>query len=168
ERAGAADRDVLVGDADLAVERELEARHLLAVEGRERDLRGVDGLRVAAAAVAAGAAACDGADGDDKGGECYRSGREAHGATVATACARLEELDKVQGWSLTDGPRGTLTDRGEIAQLVEHTTENRGVPGSSPGLAMDEMPAAPQASAPAGESGGCATAQSSRGIAAAH
>src|SRR4030088_1189671 len=25
---------------------------------------------------------------------------------------------------------------GEIAQLVEHTTENRGVPGSSPGLAM--------------------------------
>ena len=29
-----------------------------------------------------------------------------------------------------------LRDRGEIAQLVEHTTENRGVPGSSPGLAM--------------------------------
>ena len=26
-------------------------------------------------------------------------------------------------------------DQGEIAQLVEHTTENRGVPGSSPGLA---------------------------------
>jgi hypothetical protein len=26
--------------------------------------------------------------------------------------------------------------RGEIAQLVEHTTENRGVPGSNPGLAM--------------------------------
>jgi len=26
--------------------------------------------------------------------------------------------------------------RGEIAQLVEHTTENRGVPGSSPGLAI--------------------------------
>src|SRR6478735_8011243 len=25
---------------------------------------------------------------------------------------------------------------GEIAQLVEHTTENRGVPGSSPGLAI--------------------------------
>jgi hypothetical protein len=25
---------------------------------------------------------------------------------------------------------------GEIAQLVEHSTENRGVPGSSPGLAI--------------------------------
>src|SRR4051794_1921844 len=31
---------------------------------------------------------------------------------------------------------GTLTRAGEIAQLVEHTTENRGVPGSSPGLAI--------------------------------
>jgi hypothetical protein len=29
---------------------------------------------------------------------------------------------------------------GEIAQLVEHTTENRGVPGSSPGLAMPRSP----------------------------
>ena len=34
-------------------------------------------------------------------------------------------------------PRGDiLRRRGEIAQLVEHTTENRGVPGSSPGLAI--------------------------------
>src|SRR5207247_422212 len=32
---------------------------------------------------------------------------------------------------------------GEIAQLVEHTTENRGVPGSSPGLAIHERPAKP-------------------------
>src|SRR5215217_9710634 len=31
--------------------------------------------------------------------------------------------------------------QGEIAQLVEHTTENRGVPGSSPGLAITEGPA---------------------------
>ena len=31
---------------------------------------------------------------------------------------------------------------GEIAQLVEHTTENRGVPGSSPGLATREIPIA--------------------------
>ncbi len=35
---------------------------------------------------------------------------------------------------------------GEIAQLVEHTTENRGVPGSNPGLAIsparaDHLPA---------------------------
>ena len=34
-----------------------------------------------------------------------------------------------------------LRHRGEIAQLVEHTTENRGVPGSSPGLAIAEGPA---------------------------
>src|SRR3954464_770936 len=34
--------------------------------------------------------------------------------------------------------RGSLafSCAGEIAQLVEHTTENRGVPGSSPGLAI--------------------------------
>ena len=30
----------------------------------------------------------------------------------------------------------SLVPLGEIAQLVEHTTENRGVPGSSPGLAI--------------------------------
>ena len=35
------------------------------------------------------------------------------------------------------GKRALAFDRaGEIAQLVEHTTENRGVPGSSPGLAI--------------------------------
>jgi hypothetical protein len=36
------------------------------------------------------------------------------------------------------GPRRTasIAPRGEIAQLVEHTTENRGVPGSNPGLAI--------------------------------
>ncbi len=34
--------------------------------------------------------------------------------------------------------RASLGAHGEIAQLVEHTTENRGVPGSSPGLAIDE------------------------------
>ena len=32
--------------------------------------------------------------------------------------------------------RASLFALGEIAQLVEHTTENRGVPGSSPGLAI--------------------------------
>ncbi len=40
-----------------------------------------------------------------------------------------------------DGP-ATIFGRGEIAQLVEHTTENRGVPGSSPGLAIAENPRA--------------------------
>src|SRR6188472_1651831 len=34
----------------------------------------------------------------------------------------------------------SLGAHGEIAQLVEHTTENRGVPGSSPGLAIEEGP----------------------------
>src|SRR4051812_12900844 len=40
----------------------------------------------------------------------------------------------------TRSPRGSLafSRAGEIAQLVEHTTENRGVPGSSPGLAIHE------------------------------
>jgi AraC-like DNA-binding protein len=33
---------------------------------------------------------------------------------------------------------GCWTQHGEIAQLVEHTTENRGVPGSSPGLAISK------------------------------
>ena len=37
--------------------------------------------------------------------------------------------------------RASLGARGEIAQLVEHTTENRGVPGSSPGLATPKGPA---------------------------
>ena len=33
-------------------------------------------------------------------------------------------------------PPDSIARHGEIAQLVEHTTENRGVPGSSPGLAI--------------------------------
>ena len=36
--------------------------------------------------------------------------------------------------------RASLFALGEIAQLVEHTTENRGVPGSSPGLAIGNGP----------------------------
>src|SRR5436190_5604857 len=41
--------------------------------------------------------------------------------------------------ALSFGDREPLASarRGEIAQLVEHTTENRGVPGSIPGLAID-------------------------------
>ena len=42
--------------------------------------------------------------------------------------------------------RASLGAHGEIAQLVEHTTENRGVPGSSPGLAISV--AAPAVSPP--------------------
>ncbi len=42
------------------------------------------------------------------------------------------------------GQRGaSIGRRGEIAQLVEHTTENRGVPGSSPGLAISRCPCTP-------------------------
>ena len=33
---------------------------------------------------------------------------------------------------------GSIEQRGEIAQLVEHTTENRGVPSSSLGLAISK------------------------------
>ena len=39
-----------------------------------------------------------------------------------------------------DQPVGSDVSPGEIAQLVEHTTENRGVPGSSPGLAILKRP----------------------------
>src|SRR5436189_6322647 len=39
------------------------------------------------------------------------------------------------------GVLASLPHHGEIAQLVEHTTENRGVPGSSPGLAIGNGPA---------------------------
>src|SRR5438876_11977437 len=35
--------------------------------------------------------------------------------------------------------RAVCRDFGEIAQLVEHTTENRGVPGSIPGLAISRI-----------------------------
>ena len=43
-----------------------------------------------------------------------------------------------RAWPTPDGPRerASLGAHGEIAQLVEHTTENRGVPGSNPGLAI--------------------------------
>src|ERR1700736_4999204 len=36
------------------------------------------------------------------------------------------------------GRAGSIGRRGEIAQLVEHTTENRGVPSSSLGLAISK------------------------------
>src|SRR3982750_723354 len=39
-------------------------------------------------------------------------------------------------------PGATLDRRGEVAQLVEHTTENRGVAGSIPALAISGRPGA--------------------------
>ena len=44
-----------------------------------------------------------------------------------------------QTWPVPE--HASLSAHGEIAQLVEHTTENRGVPGSSPGLAIRKLPA---------------------------
>ena len=53
---------------------------------------------------------------------------------------------------LGDDPQALAFSRvGEIAQLVEHTTENRGVPGSSPGLAIVARPANPELSGCAGK-----------------
>jgi hypothetical protein len=53
----------------------------------------------------------------------------------------LVGLPPSAAWPRPDARRrASLERRGEIAQLVEHTTENRGVPGSSPGLAI--VPAA--------------------------
>src|SRR5215217_5307952 len=59
--------------------------------------------------------------------------------------------------------------QGEIAQLVEHTTENRGVPGSSPGLAIRpgvrsvaRVPATHERPANAGLSACCGLARRER------
>src|SRR5439155_6733585 len=38
-----------------------------------------------------------------------------------------------------DPPAATLGARGEVAQLVEHTAENRGVAGSIPALAISSI-----------------------------
>ena len=66
-----------------------------------------------------------------RGGRSGRSSRRR-----CASCARSPRRGPA------DLRRATLPDRGEIAQLVEHTTENRGVPGSSPGLAIG-VPANP-------------------------
>src|SRR3954464_477443 len=42
--------------------------------------------------------------------------------------------------SLRLAARGVVSGLGEVAQLVEHTTENRGVAGSNPALATAEKP----------------------------
>ncbi len=46
------------------------------------------------------------------------------------------DLDGVAAVDLTLEPGDRMLPAGEVAQLVEHTTENRGVPGSIPGLAI--------------------------------
>src|SRR5689334_13876262 len=64
-------------------------------------------------------------------------------ASVASACRALPRRNEHQPGSggkqtRAHPARDSLASpgQGEIAQLVEHTTENRGVPGSSPGLAI--------------------------------
>jgi hypothetical protein len=58
---------------------------------------------------------------------------------------------------LASGPHG------EIAQLVEHTTENRGVPGSNPGLAIARNARWPLDLALSGASGGVLKKGTKRG-----
>src|ERR1700749_191237 len=68
-------------------------------------------------------------------------------AAVTLCCATNTRYEQESGalhrkatWAQPRGQaeRNSLASlgQGEIAQLVEHTTENRGVPGSSPGLAI--------------------------------
>ena len=63
----------------------------------------------------------------------------------ASASSRLAAVPRLRKAWPTPGHRtarrrASLGAHGEIAQLVEHTTENRGVPGSSPGLAIRSPP----------------------------
>ena len=54
---------------------------------------------------------------------------------IPAGLLRVLRLDQPRHQSLASPAQG------EIAQLVEHTTENRGVPGSIPGLAIAKSPA---------------------------
>ena len=57
-------------------------------------------------------------------------------AFVAVALvARVVTFKGTHDAAVDRGRVASIGRRGEIAQLVEHTTENRGVPGSNPGLA---------------------------------
>src|SRR3954454_252498 len=49
--------------------------------------------------------------------------------------ARVDQLGHARGTL----PAATIGPRGEVAQLVEHTTENRGVAGSIPALAISRL-----------------------------
>src|SRR5205085_12645459 len=95
--------------------------------------------------------------------QCYRLGHDSGpsigvGARQTVACARARWTDcqgvpseRVRLWRCPAcgelEPRGCDSSgrslsraRGEIAQLVEHTTENRGVLGSIPSLAILFLP----------------------------
>jgi hypothetical protein len=58
-------------------------------------------------------------------------------ASKPLAANRCGKRGKAKHRGMANWPfPGTIRRCGGIAQLVEHTTENRGVPGSSPGLAI--------------------------------
>ncbi len=61
------------------------------------------------------------------------------GSGLALALVTLATFRRLRATWPSPG-HASLTPHGEIAQLVEHTTENRGVPGSSPGLATAASP----------------------------
>jgi hypothetical protein len=69
-------------------------------------------------------------------------GRLYLGDTSLTALPAGEEHDQLCALTPLDSPRG------EVAQLVEHTAENRGVAGSIPALAMRGRGPWPIANAP--------------------
>ena len=68
--------------------------------------------------------------------------RALAGRLVRQAATPIDPLPQLQAWAAAAEPQAAgdaalpSAPLGEIAQLVEHTTENRGVPGSSPGLAI--------------------------------
>ena len=55
--------------------------------------------------------------------------------------SRLTLVEPASGEARAKGPPLLCGARGEVAQLVEHTTENRGVAGSIPALAIQAAPA---------------------------
>ena len=65
-----------------------------------------------------------------------RAGRRSRRAACTSCCSPRSSSSR----STRSGRRHALAfgPAGEIAQLVEHTTENRGVPGSIPGLAISK------------------------------
>ena len=64
-------------------------------------------------------------------GPCRRRAAAARGPSRHRSPLRAS-----RSWAKANGGAARLVARGEVAQLVEHTAENRGVAGSSPALAM--------------------------------
>jgi hypothetical protein len=59
-----------------------------------------------------------------------------------TTTEAVQVQERRRSWTpKRDGYRARLEGPGEVAQLVEHTAENRGVAGSIPALATEIIPA---------------------------